>query len=92
MNIKDGDSVVGKSKIKSLEKKNLIKKNEIDNELSNLWNTLGVTSDFKKKFQFRLTYFGEEYQKIIIEVEKHPKGDAAMDSQYLQIRQCNIPH
>ena len=38
MNIKDGDSVVGKSKIKSLEKKNLIKKNEIDNELSNLWN------------------------------------------------------
>ena len=72
LNIRDEDSVTNKSKIKikSLERKNLIKENEIDNELSNLWNTLGVTSDFKKKFQFRLTYFGEEYQKIIIEVEK----------------------
>ena len=72
LNIRDEDSVTNKSKIKikSLERKNLTKENEIDNELSNLWNTLGVTSDFKKKFQFRLTYFGEEYQKIIIEVEK----------------------
>ena len=72
LNIRDEDSVTNKSKIKikSLERKNLTKENEIDNELSNLWNTLGVTSDFKKKFQFRLTYFDEEYQKIIIEVEK----------------------
>ena len=62
LNIRDEDSVTNKSKIKikSLERKNLTKENEIDNELSNLWNTLGVTSDFKKKFQFRLTYFGEE--------------------------------
>ena len=69
-NIRDEDSITNKSTIKSLERKNLTKENEIDDELSNLWNTLGVTSDFKKKFQFRLTYFDEEYQKIIIEVEK----------------------
>ena len=50
LNIRDEDSVTNKSKIKikSLERKNLTKENEIDNELSNLWNTLGVTSTFKK--------------------------------------------
>ena len=48
LNIRDEDSVVNKSKIKSLERKNFTKENKIYNELSNLWNTLGVTSTFKK--------------------------------------------
>ena len=47
LNIRDEDSVVNKSKIKSLERKNL----------TIYWNTFGVDL---KKFQFRLTYFGEE--------------------------------
>ena len=48
LNIRDEDSVVNKSKIKSLERKNFTKENKIYNELSNLWNTFGVTSAFKK--------------------------------------------
>ena len=48
LNIRDEDSVVNKSKIKSLERKNFTKENKIYNELSNLWNTFGVTSTFKK--------------------------------------------
>ena len=48
LNIRDEDSVVNKSKIKSLERKNFTKENKIYNELSNLWNTFRVTSTFKK--------------------------------------------
>ena len=46
LNIRDEDSVTNKSKIKikSLERKNLTKENEIDNEY--LIYGIGVTSDF----------------------------------------------
>ena len=43
---------------------------EIDDELHNLWNTLSVTNEFKKKFKEKLIYFSKEYQEIIIEAEK----------------------
>ena len=47
LNIRDEDSVVNKSKIKSLERKNFTKENKIYNELSNLWNTFGVTKNIQ---------------------------------------------
>ena len=50
LNIRDEDSITNESENKILERKNLTKENEIDNELSNLQNTFGVTSDFKKNF------------------------------------------
>ena len=43
---------------------------EIDDELHNLWNTLSVTNEFKKKFKEKLIYFSKEYKEIIIEAEK----------------------
>ena len=61
-------------KIYSPDKKNnnnLIKEIEIDNELINLWDSLGVTLEFRKKFNFKLNYFSNEYQKIIFECEKY---------------------
>ncbi len=61
-------------KIYSPDKKNnnnLIKEIEIDNELINLWDSLGVTLEFRKKFNFKLNYFSNEYQKIILDCEKY---------------------
>jgi hypothetical protein len=55
-------------KIYSPNKKNnnnLIKEIEIDYELMNLWYSLGVTLEFRKKFNIKLNYFSNEYQKII---------------------------
>ena len=31
----------------------------------NLWDSLGVTLEFRKKFNIELNYFSKEYQKII---------------------------
>ncbi len=31
----------------------------------NLWYSLGVTLEFRKKFNIKLNYFSNEYQKII---------------------------
>ena len=59
MNIRDEDSITNKSTIKSLERKNLTKENEIYNELL----IYGIHLELQvilKNFQFRLTYFGEE--------------------------------
>ncbi len=70
---KDEDIVIGnKTKIiiQSIDKKNVTKDSEIDNELMNLWNILGVTFEFRKRFQLKLNYFSQEYQKILIECEK----------------------
>ena len=70
---RDEDIVIGnktKIKIQSIDKKNVTKESEIDNELINLWNILGVTFEFRKRFQLKLNYFSQEYQKILIESEK----------------------
>ena len=37
----------------------------------NLWYSLGVTLEFRKKFNFKLNYFSNEYQKIILDCEKY---------------------
>ena len=68
---KDEDIVIGnKTKIiiQSIDKKNVTKDSEIDNELMNLWNILGVTFEFRKRFQLKLNYFSQEYQKILINI------------------------
>ena len=70
---KDEDIVIGnKTKIiiQSIDKKNVTKDSEIDNELINLWNILGVTFEFRKRFQLKLNYFSQEYQKIFFDCEK----------------------
>ena len=70
---KDEDIVIGnKTKIiiQSIDKKNVTKDSEIDNELINLWNALGVTFEFRKRFQLKLNYFSQEYQKIFFDCEK----------------------
>ena len=63
-----------KYKIYSPDKKNnnnIIKEIETDNELINLWDSLGVTLEFRKKFNIKINYFSNEYQKIIFECEKY---------------------
>ena len=62
-----------KYKIYSPRKNNLniTKEIEIDDELINLWDALGVTFEFRKRFHFKLSYFSKEYQKIIFESEKN---------------------
>ena len=37
----------------------------------NLWDSLGVTLEFRKKFNIELNYFSKEYQKIIWDSEKY---------------------
>ena len=39
----------------------------------NLWYSLGVTLEFRKKFNIKLNYFSNEYQKIIWYCEKYKK-------------------
>ena len=50
---------------------NLIKEIEIDYELMNLWYSLGVNLEFRKKFNIKINYFSNEYQKIIFDCEKY---------------------
>jgi hypothetical protein len=75
LSLKKTDDIVlgvknGKRNIYSSDKNNHKENSEIDIELLKLWDYLKVTNDFRKRFIQKLSYFSQEYKKIIIESEK----------------------
>ena len=75
LSLKKTDDIVlgvknGKRSIYSSDKNNHKENSEIDTELLKLWDYLKVTNDFRKRFIQKLSYFSQEYKKIIIESEK----------------------